>query len=173
MGSWSDWATPWQGCVLGLILYILYTSGLASLVAAQCAHKVLGQQLCRRRTGMRPLPFSNAIPAVRVTIPWNRLRLNPPKAKFIWLCTRQQFAKLSLSALASEFPDYAFSTDVSDIGVWLDQKFTFAPPIHRLTRDRYYHLRHLRTVTPSLTPCLTATMAHSFSTARLDYCFTI
>src|SRR5678816_1555243 len=95
----------------------------------------------------------------------NRLRLNPAKTKFIWLGNRKQLAKLDLAALATEFPSYAISTTVRDLGVLLDQKLTLAPHIHRLARDCYYQLRQLRTIARSLT--LSATVTFSFLSCDL------
>ena len=76
----------------------------------------------------------------------NRLRLNPAKTKFMWFGTRQQLAKLNLDDLANKFPSYTFSATARDLGVLLDQELTFAPHLHRLSRDCYYQLRQLRTV---------------------------
>ena len=75
-----------------------------------------------------------------------------------------------MSALAAAFPDLTFSSVVRDLGVTLDQELTFAPHINRLTRNCFYQLRQLRTVSRSLTPSATSTLIHSFVTARLDYC---
>ena len=50
----------------------------------------------------------------------NRLRLNSLKTKFIWLGTRQQLAKLDMVALATNFPNFIFSSVVRDLGVTLD-----------------------------------------------------
>src|SRR6218665_89523 len=82
----------------------------------------------------------------------------------------QQLAKLDLSAIAADFPNFIFSSLVRDLGVTLDQELTFAPHIHRLCRDSYYQLRQLRTVIRSLTSESTATLIHAFIAARLDYC---
>ena len=100
----------------------------------------------------------------------NHLRLNPSKTQFIWLGTRQQLAKLDLSTIASDFPQFVFSSVVRDLGVTLDQELTFAPHIKRLCRNSYYQLRQFRTVARSLTSNSTATLIHSFITVRLDYC---
>ena len=100
----------------------------------------------------------------------NRLRLNPSKTQFIWLGTRQQLAKLDMSALAAVFPDLTFSSVVRDLGVTLDQELTFASHINRLTRNCFYQLRQLRIVSRSLTPSAASTLIHCFVTARLDYC---
>ena len=100
----------------------------------------------------------------------NRLRLNPSKTQFIWLGTRQRLAKLDLSTIAADFPHFAFSSVVRDLGVTLDQELTLAPHVHCLCRDSYYQLRQFCTVARSLTPDATATLMHSFITVRLDYC---
>jgi len=166
-----------QGSVLGPILYIIYTSGVAQLLKA---HAVLGQLYADDVQAYTHCLPSNAISAVRVMSgtmdaleAWmssNRLRLNPSKTKFIWLGTRKQVAKLDFTTLTSEFPHYAFSTTVRDLGVQLDQELTFTPHLHRLARDCYYQLRQLRTVTRSLTSAAKLTLVHAFITARLDYC---
>src|SRR6218665_1179386 len=100
----------------------------------------------------------------------NRLRLNPSKTQFIWFGTRQQLAKLDLSAIAADSSHFIFSPVFRDPGVTLDQELTFVPHIHRLCRDSCYQLRQLRTVISSLTSASTATLIHAFITARLDYC---
>ena len=103
----------------------------------------------------------------------NRLRLNPAKTKFMWFGTRQQLAKLNLDDLANKFPIYIFAATVHDLGVLLDQKLTFAPHLHRLSRDCYYELRQLRTVARSLMASVATTLVHAFITLRLDYCSTL
>src|SRR6218665_4181602 len=83
-----------------------------------------------------------AIPAMTLAtgalVAWmssNRLRLNPSKTQYIWLCTRQQLAKLDLVAMALRFPHLAFSLTVRDLGLTLDQQLTFDPHINRLYKS--------------------------------------
>src|SRR5678815_6174745 len=86
-----------QSSVLGPILYILYTSGLASLLAT---HAVLGQLYADDVQAYKHCLSSNAISAVRdmsgtlaALDAWmssNRLRLHLVKTKFIWLGNRRQ-----------------------------------------------------------------------------------
>src|SRR6218665_807769 len=50
----------------------------------------------------------------------NGLRLRLTKTQYIWLGRRQQFAKLNLTAIASNFPNNyycKFSVTVSDLGL--------------------------------------------------------
>ena len=103
----------------------------------------------------------------------NRLSLNLTKTKFIWLGSRQQLAKLNRAALSIEFNTFAFSTSVRDLGILLDPELTFAPHLHRLSRDCFYQLRQLRTVSRSLSTSSATTLVHAFVTARLDYCLTL
>ena|SRR5688572_8181902 len=61
----------------------------------------------------------------------------------IWLGTRRQLAKLDLSTIAADFPQFVFSSVVRDLGVTLDQELTFAPHINRLCRDSYLAAKEL------------------------------
>src|SRR6218665_2358079 len=87
----------------------------------------------------------------------------------------RQLDKLNLDDLAHKFPSYTFSATALDLGVLLDQELTctFAPHLHRLSRDCYYQLRQLRTVARSLTASAATTLVHAFITSRLDYCSTL
>src|SRR6218665_1751866 len=91
--------------------------------------------------------------------------------------TCQQLAKLDLSVSAASFPHIVFSVTIRDLGVTLDQEFTFAPHYNRLCRYCYYQLRQLRIISRSLTctstATATATLVHVFVMARLDYCSTL
>ena len=105
-----------------------------------------------------------------MTALWDYLQENAARFQIIWLGTRQQLVKLDMAALAAAFPDLTFSSVVRDLGVTLDQELTFASHINRLTRNCFYQLRQLRTVSCSLTPSAAYTLIHSFVTAKLDYC---
>src|SRR6218665_1834692 len=75
--------------------------------------------------------------------------------------------------LSVEFPNYTFSSSVRYLDIILDQVLTFAPHLNRLSRDCFYQLHQLCTVTRSLSPGAAATLVHSFITIRLDYCLSL
>src|SRR6218665_2913971 len=81
----------------------------------------------------------------------------------------KQLARLDMAALSDAFPLLTFSSAVRDLGVTLDCQLTFATHINHLSRDCFYQLRQLRTVTRSLTPSATSTLVHAFVANRLDY----
>ena len=72
-----------------------------------------------------------------------------------------------MAALVAAFPNLILSSVVLDLDVTLDQELIFAPHIDCLTRDCFYQLCQLCTVSRSRTP--SATLIHSFITTRLDY----
>src|SRR6218665_1608726 len=75
-----------------------------------------------------------------------------------------------MAALSDAFPLLTFSSAVRDLGVTLGCQLTFATHINLLSRDCFYQLRQLRTVTRSLTQSVTSTLVHAFVANRLDYC---
>src|SRR6218665_102545 len=106
---------------------------------------------------------------VTSSLDWLHSSTAGPSAWF----TRQQLAKLDLSAIAASFPHIVFSVIVRDLGITLDQELTFVPHLNRLCHECYYQLRLLRFIFLSLTSTATATLVHAFVSARLDYCSTL
>src|SRR6218665_1875860 len=114
--------------------------------------------------------MSSIMRALETWMSSNRLRLNSAKTQFVWLGTHQQLSRLDMAALSDAFPLLTCSSAVRDLGVTLDCQLTFATRISLLSRDCFYQLRQLRTVTRSLTPSATSTLVHAFVANRLDYC---
>lgn len=97
------------------------------------------------RTGIHALFVTHIIQgmslfALESLMSSNRLSLKPTKTTLIWLCTRQQLARLDLTTVAAEFSSLILSTGVRDLCILLDQELTFAPHVHRLARHYYYQL---------------------------------
>jgi len=74
-----------------------------------------------------------------------------------------------MAALSDAFPLLTFSSAVHNLSVTLDCQLNFATHINLLSRDCFYQLCQLRTVTRSLTPSAISTLVHAFVANRLDY----
>ena len=166
-----------QGSVLGPLLYILFTADVESLLTScslmshSYADDVQSYTHCSASQAASAVrSMSCATDSLSAWMSSNRLRLNPLKTQYIWLGTRQQLEKLDLESLSAEFPTFAFSTSVRNLGVILDQDLSFTKHITALTRSCYYHLRQLRVVTRSLSSSSASTLVHAFILNRLDYC---
>ena len=57
----------------------------------------------------------------------NRLKLNADKTQLIWLGTRQQLAKLTVTQLQLSTSVVEFDSVVTDLGVVLDNQLTMGP----------------------------------------------
>src|SRR6218665_2966707 len=119
------------GCPLRMVC----RSVLGPLIISGNAQR-LGPTLCRHtctachlklsiRSGLW-VTLGQALTVLEMWMASNRLCLNPAKTKFIWLGTQQQLAKLDLTDISSQFPNYAFASSVRDLGVILDQELSFA-----------------------------------------------
>src|SRR6218665_3059082 len=113
--SWTNYRSPWvpapyglpQGSVLGPLLYIIYTSDIAALLASYSALAQLYADDVQTYLHCSPSDaiattrvMSSIMRALETWMSSNRLRLNSAKTQFIWLGTRQQLARLDMAALS-------------------------------------------------------------------------
>jgi len=81
----------------------------------------------------------------------NRLRLNADKTQLIWLGTRQQLAKLTITQLKLTTSRVEFDSEANDLGVVLDSQLCMASHIAATCRSCFYQMRQLRSIRRSLT----------------------
>src|SRR6218665_1244494 len=98
----------------------------------------------------------------------NRLSLNPSKTQLIWLGTRQHLLKLGFALLGAQFPQFIFLTSVRDLGVTLDNTFSFSAHISNLSRSSFYYLCRLREVRRSVSMPVFRSMVHAFVCYTID-----
>jgi hypothetical protein len=100
--------------------------------------------------------------------------LNADKTQLVWLGTRQQLARLTISHLqlvtnvSSSTVDIA--TAATDLGVVLDSQLTMVDHISSICRSGFFQLRQLRSIRRSLTSDATRALVQAFVSCRLDYC---
>jgi hypothetical protein len=104
----------------------------------------------------------------------NRLKLNAEKTQLLWLGTRQQLAKLTVSRLHLTTTTSSSVVDIlstaTDLGVTLDGQLTMAMHISSICRSSFFQLRQLRSIRRSLTPEASRALVQAFIICRLDYC---
>jgi len=96
----------------------------------------------------------------------NRLKLNTDKTPFTCLGTHQQISKID----ANQLPGVELLSDVTLLGVKLDQQLTFAAHIRQVSGRCFYQLRQLRTVRDMLTVDTVKSLVIALVLNRLDYC---
>ena len=76
----------------------------------------------------------------------NQLRMNADETQLIWLGTKQQLDKLSMTELDLLSAKIRFSTAVSDQGDLVDSQLNMADHVASLSRTCLFQLRQLRIV---------------------------
>ena len=100
----------------------------------------------------------------------NRLKMNADKTQLLWLGTRQQLDKLTVTDLQLLSARVSFSTTVSDRVVLIDSQLSMSDYVASRCRACFFQLRQLRQVRSSLTEEATKTLAHAFVSSWLNYC---
>ena len=82
--------------------------------------------------------FVECVECVDAWMSSNRLRMNAEKTQLVWLGTRQQLDKLSMTELSLLSATVQFSTTVSDLGVLIDSQLSMADHVASLCRSCFF-----------------------------------
>jgi len=100
----------------------------------------------------------------------NRLKVNANKTQLLWLGTRQQLDKHSVTELSLLSARVIFSPAAYNLDFLLDSQLTMKDHISALCRSCFWQLRQLRLLRSSLTSDMAKTLVHAFVSSRIDYC---
>ena len=102
----------------------------------------------------------------------NRLKMNADKSQLIWLGTKQQLDKLSVTELHVSLLSARVTSSFTayDLRFLLDNQLTMKDHVAVLCLSCLWQLRQLRLVSSSLTSDTTKALVHAFVSSRLDYC---
>ena len=107
------------------------------------------------------------IKEIEIWLSSNHLKLNTNKTKFIWLRTKQQLTKVYCQTINLEGTIIPMSTEVTCLGVVLDNELKFATHTKMLSGCCFYQLEQLRTIWCIITTDAAKTLAKAFITSRV------
>jgi len=96
--------------------------------------------------------------------------MNVDKTQIIWIGTRRQLDRVEIGELRLGSALVPLSTQVTDLGVIIDNELTLKAHVSSLCRKCYFELRQLRQIRSSLSPEARKGLVHAMISSRLDYC---
>lgn len=100
----------------------------------------------------------------------NRLRLNPTKTQYVWLCTCEAWSNIDESTMKFQFPDLNPHLSFCNLVVLLDRDLTMAAKVNFLCRSCFYQLPQIRIIPHNLSVSAAVNLMHSFVLTCMDYC---
>lgn len=165
-----------QGSVLGPILFILYSSGLANLLEAHGVDYHFyadDTQIYIQINNVMDIKdkISSLLHDIKIWMTRRKLKLNDGKTEII-------IVKGNLrSNVAAEFGTFELAgahlhpaVSVRNLGVMFDSSLNFKDHINSLVKSCNYHIRNLYAVRRFLDSDCLVTLVHSFIVSRVDYC---
>ena len=100
----------------------------------------------------------------------DKLMIKDSKTEFILIGTRQQLWKLQPCAISVGHDTITASTQVKNLGCWLDSHLSMSKHVTSVCKSAFYHLHNIRRIKNYLSWENILTLVHAFITSRLDYC---
>ena len=102
---------------------------------------------------------------------YNYLQLNPSKSEALLIDTKQQTMKMGqLPTVTIAGECIKLSTNIKNLGVWLDSSLTLNHHVTQQCNSCYYHIRQFKHIRPFLTDSVAKMVSQAIVFSRLDYC---
>ena len=165
-----------QGSCLGPSLFILYVSKLFTIMFPQVHAYADDTQLY---IAFKPNPehAADAVAAMQAYIVdirrWmlmDHLMINDDKTEFLVIGTRQQLSKVNIDSLCVGNATVLSSSEVKNLGCWLDNQLKMDSHINKIRKAAFFHLFNIRRIRKFLSFDNTQVLVNALVTSRLDYC---
>ena len=100
----------------------------------------------------------------------DRLMINDDKTEFLVVGTRQQLSKVNIDSLCVGNATVLSSSEVKNLGCWLDNQLKMNSHIDKTCKAAFFHLFNIRRIRKFLSFDNTQVSVNAFVTNRLDYC---
>ena len=103
----------------------------------------------------------------------NKLKLNQDKTEFILFGNSIHRNKMLVNSITVSESNISSSKYISNLAVYLDQKFSMEKHVNQLCKSCYFQLRNIRYIRSSVTTDAAKIVVHALVMSKLDYCNSI
>ena len=167
-----------QGSVLGPLLFNIYVRSLPKVFTA-CSFKATS--FADDTNGMKTFSLQFQYNIVKNDIPkcmaevahWMNiyfLKINPDKTEILLLFPRELRDQVVLKGTFIGEQCIRFSSEVKNVGLWLDEQFNMKKHVNTIVSHCYKLLKDIGRVRNMLSIKHTEMLVHAVTSSRLDYC---
>ena len=145
-----------QGSCLGPLLIIIYSSKLFKVIRDQLPEAHCYAEDTQLYLSFKPhsgpsqtaavSAMESCIVKIREWMIRGKLMVNNSKTKFILIGTRQQLCKLQPCAISVGHDTINASTQVKNLGCWLDSHFNMSKHVTSVCKLAFFHLHNVRRI---------------------------
>lgn len=166
-----------QGSVLGPVLFVLYTNCLANVIDAFRINHYAYADDNTLMDSFKKLKINEALhrvsqcsTAIKTWMNENKLKLNEEKTEAMLVGTKARILAENSKSLDICGSEIQFSSNVKNLGVYLDPCLTMENQVNNICRYSYFHLRGIGNIRHLITTEAAKILVQSLVHSRIDYC---